>query len=126
MLRDGIGYKKVIICCSRVDLRRGIDGLSTYVQLNYRLDTYEKGTLFLFRGKRADRCKGLVWEGDGYTLLTKRLEKGNRFQWPLSAEEARALTQEQFRRLMEGFTVEGTIREVYRKADPSPQPNPSA
>ena len=63
MLRDGTGFKRTIVCCGRVDLRRGIDGLSTYVRLNYGLDTLEKGTLFLFCGRRADRIKGLVFEG---------------------------------------------------------------
>ena len=113
MLRDGIGFSKVIICCSRVDLRRGIDGLASFVQLNYGIDTLEKGTLFLFRGVNRDRCRGLMWEGDGYTLLTKRLAPGSRFQWPKDADEAKRLTSEQFKRLMEGFTIEGTIHEVY-------------
>ena len=113
MLRDGIGFSKVIICCSRVDLRRGIDGLASFVQLNYGIDTLEKGTLFLFRGVKRDRCRGLMWEGDGYTLLTKRLASGNRFQWPKDADEAKRLTPEQFKHLMEGFTIEGTIHEVY-------------
>ena len=63
MLRDGIGFSKVILCCSRVDLRKGIDGLSTLIKLNYGLNTLEKGTLFLFRGKRTDRCRGLMFEG---------------------------------------------------------------
>ena len=52
-------------------------------------------------------------EGDGYTLLTKRLAPGSRFQWPKDADEAKRLTSEQFKRLMEGFTIEGTIHEVY-------------
>ena len=115
MLRDGIGFSKVIICCSRVDLRKGIDGLSTYIRLNYGLNTLEKGTLFLFRGTLTDRCRGLIFEGDGYVVLTKRLAPGNHFQWPKTADEAKQLTSEQFRRLMEGFTVEGTIHEVFPK-----------
>ena len=115
MLRDGIGFSKVILCCSRVDLRKGIDGLSTLIKLNYGLNTLEKGTLFLFRGKRTDRCRGLMFEGDGYLVLTKRLAPGNHFQWPQCADEARQLTSEQFKRLMEGFTLEGTIREVFPK-----------
>ena len=59
MLRDGIGFSRVIICCGRVDLRKGIPGLTAYVKLNYGLDTTEKGTLFLFCGNRTDRIKGL-------------------------------------------------------------------
>lgn len=42
----------------------------------------------------------------------------NRYQWPRTPDEARELTTEQFRRLMDGFAIEGTIKEVFTK-----QPN---
>ena len=61
MLRDGVGFSRVIICCGRVDLRKGIPGLTAYVKLNYGLDTTEKGTLFLFCGNRTDLIKGLCF-----------------------------------------------------------------
>ena len=48
-------------------------------------------------------------------LLVKRLYAGNRFQWPRTPDEARELTTEQFRRLMDGFTIEGSIKEVFPK-----------
>ena len=115
MLKEGIGVSRVIVCCGRVDLRKGIPGLTAYVRLNYGLSTTEKGTLFLFCGNRADRIKGLIYEGDGMLLLTKRLYAGNRFQWPRTPDEARELTTEQFHRLMDGFTIEGTIRESFPK-----------
>ncbi len=118
MLKDGEGFKRVIVCCGRTDLRKGIPGLTAFVRLNYGLDTTEKGTLFLFCGNRADRIKGLLFEGDGMLLLTKRLFAGNRFQWPRTPDEARELTPDQFRRLMDGFAVEGTIKEVFSR-----QPN---
>ena len=63
MLKEGIGFSRVIVCCGRVDLRMGITGLTAYVKLNYGLDAAEKGTLFLFCGNRADRIKGLIFEG---------------------------------------------------------------
>lgn len=108
MLKDG-RFKRVIVCCGRVDLRKGIDGLASYVKLNYNLDTLERGTVFLFCGTRSDRIKALCYEGDGYTLALKRLSPGNRFQWPRNPEEAREISSEQFRLLMNGFTVEGSI-----------------
>lgn len=115
MLKEGTGFSRVIICCGRVDLRKGIPGLTAYIRLNYGLSTTEKGTLFLFCGNRADRIKGLLFEGDGMLLLAKRLFAGNRFQWPRTPDEARELTAEQFRRLMDGFTIEGSIKEVFPK-----------
>ena len=115
MLKEGTGFSRVIICCGRVDLRKGIPGLSAYVRLNYGLDAAEKGTLFLFCGNRTNCIKGLLFEGDGMLLLTKKLFAGNRFQWPRTPDEARELTPEQFRRLMDGFAIEGSIKEIYTK-----------
>ena len=114
MLNDG-NFNKVIICCGKVDLRRGIDGLSAYVRLNYGLEPLEKGTLFLFCGTRSDRIKGLLWEGDGYLLMYKRLSKGSKFQWPRNPAEARMINSEQFRRLMDGFSIDSSIQKVYPK-----------
>ena len=119
MLKEGTGFSRVIICCGRVDLRKGIPGLSAYVRLNYGLDAAEKGTLFLFCGNRTNCIKGLLFEGDGMLLLTKKLFAGNRFQWPRTPDEARELTPEQFRRLMDGFAIEGSIKEIYTKQQDS-------
>jgi len=115
MLKDYTSFRKVIICCGRIDLRRGIDGLAAYVKLNYGLEPFEKGTLFLFCGTRTDRIKGLVFEGDGTCLIYKRLAPGNRFQWPRTPDEAREISPEQYSRLMGGFTLESSIREVFPK-----------
>lgn len=108
MLKEALGIKKVVVACGRTDLRKGIDGLSAIVRLNYGKDPLD-GTLFLFCGTRKDRIKGLIYEGDGYCLCYKRLSDGC-FQWPRDPGEARDITPEQYRRLMDGFTIEGSIR----------------
>ena len=79
--------ERSILLAGYTDLRRGIDGLASIIKFNFQLDPYEKDILFLFCGRRSDRIKGLVWEGDGFLLLYKRLELGG-FSWPRTKEEA--------------------------------------
>ena len=85
------------------DLRLGIDGLATIVEREFKLEPCQ-AALFLFCGRRADRIKGLYWEGDGFLLLYKRLDNG-RFQWPRSEAEIQSLSNEQFVWLMQGLSI---------------------
>ena len=61
-----------------------------------------------------EQIKCLVFEGDGYCLLYKRLVPGFRYQWPQTAQEVKELTPEQFLELMKGFNPlqKGLIGEV--------------
>ena len=102
MLTDFTGADRVYIACGYTDLRRGIDGLAALVQQQFNLDPFTN-SLFLFCGRRRDRIKALYWEGNGFVLLYKRLESGS-FQWPRKESEARALTAQQYRWLMEGLS----------------------
>lgn len=104
MLNDFKCGCPVYVACGYTDLRRGIDGLAGMVQTRFQLNPFQKA-LFLFCGRRKDRIKGLYWEGDGFVLLYKRLESGS-FQWPRNGDEARQLTAQQYRWLMEGLSVE--------------------
>lgn len=104
MLNNFTGADKVYIACGYTDLRRGIDGLASIVRQQFELDPFTN-TLFLFCGRRKDRIKGLYWEQDGFVLLYKRLESGS-FQWPRTETEARQLTPQQYRWLMEGLSIE--------------------
>ena len=98
MLKDLISGKQVYVVTGYTDLRKSIDGLQLEV------DVFSKG-VFLFCGRRCDRIKGLVWEEDGFLLLYKRLDNG-KFQWPRNETEARLLTEQQTRWLLEGLKIE--------------------
>ena len=111
MLNDAAGLKKIYLAAGYTDLRRGIDGLATMIRFRFQLDPYDKNTLFLFCGKKTNRIKGLLWEGDGFLLLYKRVESGH-FTWPRSSTELRSLSAEQFHWLMQGFAIEPVIRDV--------------
>ena len=83
--------------------------LPAKIQNQFHLNPFDEGTLFLFCGTKSDRIKGLLWEGDGFVLLIKRLENG-RYQWPRSTQELREMDQLQFEWLMQGLTIEATIK----------------
>ena len=111
MLNNATGFQKIYIAAGYTDLRRGIDGLASIVKFNFQLDPYVKDILFLFCGRRSDRIKALVWEGDGFLLLYKRLEAGA-FKWPRKEDDLRDLTYEQFSRLLQGFTIDPGIKKT--------------
>ncbi|WP_271552962.1 IS66 family insertion sequence element accessory protein TnpB [Bradyrhizobium sp. CCBAU 45394] len=75
---------KIYIATRPIDFRCGHDGLAAKVQDMLRLDPFS-GAAFVFRSKRADRIKILVWDRTGLVLVHKRLE-GCKFVWPTIAD----------------------------------------
>ena len=69
MLENVAKITRVVLARGTVDLRKGIDGLSMIIGDKYKQNSFEKGTLFLFYGRRSDRIKGLLGMGDGFLLL---------------------------------------------------------
>lgn len=108
MLLNQLRFKKIYLVTGRTDLRNGIAGLSTLVRLKFGKDPLEEDTLFLFSGNDRKTVKGLVWDGSGYVMITKKLARGH-FQWPRNSTEAKSLTQDDFIRLMDGFSIVSTI-----------------
>ena len=113
MLKDAdpASFAGIYVVCGYTDMRFGIDSLAAIIETRYKLSVFVPNTLFLFCGRRASRIKGLLWEGDGFLLLTKRVECG-RFSWPRNSSEARKLSPHQFRWLMQGFSIDPVIRDV--------------
>lgn len=104
MLGDITVAKQIYIACGYTDMRKSIDGLTALVHEHFETDPFAPA-LYVFCGRRCDRIKALLWEGDGFLLLYKRLENG-KFQWPRDESELRPITWQQFRWLMEGLKPE--------------------
>ena len=104
MLGDLSHVEKIYIRCGYTDMRKQLNGLLDIIQYNFKLDPYSN-SLFLFCGKRADRIKAVHYEGDGFCLLYKRYENG-RLQWPRTGEEAKQISDQQLRWLLEGLNPE--------------------
>ena len=95
------GPARVFIATKPVDFRKGLDGLSAVVQEQLKLDPFG-GAIFVFRAKRADRVKLLVWDGTGLTMIYKRLE-GMKFSWPRIEDGVMRLSMAQLSALFEGL-----------------------
>jgi transposase len=104
-------FSGIYIVCGYTDLRYGIDSLAAIIERKYRINLFVPNTLFLFCGRSASKIKGLLWEGDGFLLLYKRVESGH-FSWPRSSDELRSMTSEQFHWLMQGFAIDPIIHDV--------------
>jgi len=77
---------RIYVATGTTDLRRSIDGLAALVRERFDQDPLS-GHLFLFRNRRGDRLKILVWDRSGFWVLYKRLEEGT-FAWPSEADGA--------------------------------------
>jgi Transposase and inactivated derivatives len=99
------GDKGVYLACGHTDMRKSINGLSAIVESNFRLDPFG-GELFVFCNRSRDRLKILEWDGDGFWLYFKRLEKGH-FKWPSAVgSSVMTMTSEELSILLGGAKIE--------------------
>jgi transposase len=92
---------RIYLAMGPTDMRKGFDGLSMLAQEVLKQEPFS-GHLFVFRGKRGDLVKVLYWDGQGFCLFAKRLEKG-RFVWPITRQGTVTLTPAQLSMLLEGI-----------------------
>ena len=78
-----------------------MDGLAALVREGLGADPYS-GVIYVFRARRADRVKPLLWDGTGLVLVAKRLEESS-FRWPRISDGVMRLTSSQLSALLEGL-----------------------
>lgn len=101
--------KPVYLACGYTDMRKSINGLMAIVEGSFKLDPFSEA-LFVFCNRSRDRLKILQWDGDGFWLHFKRLEKGH-FRWPQPGSEATmTLSAEELHILLGGARVEQKLR----------------
>ena len=75
---------RILVAIEATDFRRGIDGLARVCKEVLKSDPFS-GCLFVFRNRRGTSIKCLVYDGQGYWLMQKRLSKGRFRFWPADA-----------------------------------------
>jgi transposase len=86
---DRAQMARIWLAGEATDMRCGFDRLAERVKVVIGEDP-QSGHLFVFRSRRGDRLKILVWERDGFLLWYKRLEAGV-FKLPRMREGARSV-----------------------------------
>jgi transposase len=108
---------KVYVHREAVDFRKSINGLAALVEHALGLDVFAPA-VFVFRNRRCDRVKLLVWERNGFWLLLKRLE-AERFVWPRDPAAVIALSVDELHWLLAGVdlaALRGHAALAYRRA----------
>jgi transposase len=87
------------------DMRRHFDSLSGMVTSQMQQNVLS-GDIFIFLNRRRNQIKLLLFEGDGFSIYHKRLEKGT-YELPSSSEDgvSLSLSHQQLLLILEGISL---------------------
>jgi transposase len=110
---------RILLATKPVDFRKGAHSLAALAAEVLGADPFS-GAVLVFRSRRADRIKILLWDGSGLVLVWKQLE-GGAFRWPAVVDGMVRLTPLEFAALFDGIDWRrvGVVREI-------PKPNAPA
>jgi transposase len=67
---------RFFLCQDPVNMHKSFEGLSAIVQRLFPGELLS-GAFFIFLNRTKDQLKVLSWDGDGFIIFQKRLEKGS-------------------------------------------------
>lgn len=110
---------RVLLATRPVDFRKGAHSLAALAAEVLGADPFS-GAVLVFRARRADRIKILIWDGSGLVLVWKQLEGGT-FRWPPVVDGAVRLTPVEFAALFDGidWTRVQSVRRIPRPSVPA-------
>jgi transposase len=110
---------RVLLATKPVDFRRGAHSLAAFAAEALGAEPFS-GTVLVFRSRRADRVKILVWDGSGLVLVWKQLE-GSAFRWPPVVDGVLRLTPLEFAALFDGIDWRRVLstREIPKPSRPA-------
>jgi len=97
--------KNIYLVTGATDLRKGIDGYAHIVQDTFHMNPFD-GSVYLFCNRDHNKLKALYYDGTGFWLLYKRLEK-NTFKWKKDEQNnTLVISEQQYRWLLEGLKID--------------------
>ncbi len=110
---------RILLASKPVDFRRGAHSLAALAAAELGENVYS-GVVLVFRSKRADRVKILVWDTSGLVLIWKQLE-GSTFRWPPVVDGVLRLKPVEFAALFDGIDWRRvqTLREIPTPSAPA-------
>ncbi len=94
------GNARVFICHHPMSMHKSFEGLSAVVEELFPQELFT-GSFFVFINRLKSHTKVLFWDGDGFVIWYKRLEKGT-FSWKWGDDTI--LNRRAFLMLLEGIT----------------------
>lgn len=112
--------QRYYLFCGPADMRKGVNGLSGLVT-NLMKQNVSGGDVFIFVNRRRTTIKLLQYEGDGFAIYYKCLEKGT-YEVPVAAPQSSCvvLSWQQLSLMLQGISLQH-IR--YRKRYQQPLKN---
>ncbi len=92
---------RILLATKPVDFRKGAHSLAALAAEVLDAEPFS-GAVLVFRSRRADRVKILVWDGSGLVLIWKQLE-ANTFRWPPVVDGVLRLSAVEFAALFDGI-----------------------
>lgn len=99
---------RVFVATKPTDMRKSFNGLMAIVTEQLERDPLS-GDLFLFRNRRGDLMKMLLWDRGGFWIFYKRLEKGT-FKVPTDASGCAEINASDVALIIEGIDLAGARR----------------
>jgi transposase len=92
---------RILLAIRPVDFRKGAHSLAAFAQEALGEDPFS-GAVIVYRAKRSDRIKILVWDTSGLVLIWKQLQQGS-FRWPPIVDGVMKLSPVEFAALFDGL-----------------------
>src|ERR1700709_667134 len=100
------------------DMRKGFDSLCGIITASMKQDALN-GSVFIFFNKKHNQVKLLLWEGDGFAIYHKRLERGT-YELPAIKDNAYdiAISNEALQHILQGVSLK-SVRKRKRYQQPT-------